>query len=101
MLLAELGADVVRIARRPLDEPSRAGSVSRVQAVCLDRGKTLVPPGQAVERRTPGMDRLRARADVLVSDESPGERRQFRPAGPAPELDEGLICLTTRCCWPR
>jgi crotonobetainyl-CoA:carnitine CoA-transferase CaiB-like acyl-CoA transferase len=94
MLLAELGADVVRIASGPPDEPPRAGSAARAETACLDRGKILVRlgrPGAAAEPGTSELDRLRARADVLITDESPREHRPDRSTGPPPESDEGLI----------
>lgn len=85
MLLAELGADVVRIVRPSHDEASPQG---QARTVCLDRGKALLRLGAADGHDGPNAVRLRTLADVLVTDESRGQRVR-QPA--APEPDEGLI----------
>ena len=89
MLLAELGADVVRLDLSPGDgsDDSPAGDALPL-SLCLDRGKTVL---RREATGAPEVDRLRARADVLVIDESPGQLARGRTLRPAPELDQGLI----------
>ncbi|WP_170231408.1 CoA transferase [Pseudonocardia kunmingensis] len=75
MLLADLGADVVRVVP-PGWRPADPGSPSGPGDLCWDRGKRFTPvaPG----RDAAGLRRLAGAADVLLDDAPAGAQR---PAG--------------------